>query len=84
MGREYMKRDILNQIADDIVSMYKEKRSLEIMLGIVDESVGESGLRSEAYDFLNTNFQPSKYGLKSADVKRAIDRAVDEQCGGAR
>ena len=77
MGRESLRKDMVALAADDIVEMYREKRALEEYLGMVDES-SSFYINSIVLDFINGEFNTMKLGIKGQDVKKAIDRAVQE------
>ena len=77
MGRESLRKDMVALAADDIVEMYREKRALEEYLGMVDET-SSFYINSIVLDFINGEFNTMKLGIKGQDVKKAIDRAVQE------
>ena len=78
MGREALRKDIVAITADDVVAMYREKRSLEEYLGLIKGTPTTYYINSEVLDFINTDFKASKHDIKVADVKKAVDRAVQE------
>ena len=77
MGRESLRKDMVALAADDIVEMYREKRALEEYLGMVD-GTSSFYINSIVLDFINGEFNTMKLGIKGQDVKKAIDRAVQE------
>lgn len=77
MGREAIRKEIVGHTVDDIVDMFRIKHELERNLGIIDDST-RVWIRSEALDYVKTEFYPSKLGIKDSDVKKAIDAAVQE------
>ncbi len=83
MGREALRKDIMGLAVDDVVAMFLEKREIEETLGLVDTS-SKAWIHSQCLDFINTEFKTVKLNLKGADVKKEIDRAVQEQGAGLK
>ncbi|MBE6528471.1 MAG: hypothetical protein E7Z64_04820 [Thermoplasmata archaeon] len=77
MGRESLRKEILSLAVEDVIAMFKRKRELDYALGNTDDS-GGSWVFFESSDFVKSAYNPSKLGIKDADVKKAIDRAVQE------
>ena len=77
MGREALRKDIVAITADDVVAMFREKRALEEYIGLIKGSPSNY-INSQVLDFINTDFKASKHGIKVPDVKKAVDRAVQE------
>ncbi len=77
MGRESLRKEIISLAVADVITMFRHKHELDYQLGMSEDS-GDSWVNFESSDFVKSAYNPSKLGIKDADVKKAIDRVIQE------
>ena len=72
-----MRKDIMSLAVTDVIEMFRRKHELDFQLGM-SEDASDSWVNFESSDFVKSAYNPSKLGIKDSDVKKAIDRVIQE------